>query len=242
VTPRHVGLLAPGQRPSVSATGESDVSGLLAMAASAADGTDVSAVLVTMGVPEGEARFYVSELREGRTLLVVDAHGQSDAVRNVVLEHGGYDVQSRGRDFIRGDGTTTRGTTGRSLPVDVTDNWQDVRSRYEMLWQQHYGTTDATFEQMEPIYRYAWELANDARYRGRRWRAVERAVRRDYDSSRLPSFTWEHARGPIRDVWEDVAQEAAMGAEGGADRRITRQGTDQSTAARDLLPPRHDAT
>jgi hypothetical protein len=43
--------------------------------------------------------------------------------------------------------------------------------------------------------------------------------------------------GPIRDVWEDVADEATTGAEGGADRRIPRQGADQQVPAREVVPP-----
>src|SRR5438045_9618774 len=104
-------------------------------------------------------------------MLVVNADGRSDAVRQLVLQHGGYDVQSRGGDFIRGGGGGVPGGTG-SRPVDVTMRWQDVGSRYEMLWQQHYGTTDATFHHLEPVYRFAWQLANDSRYRGRPWAEV----------------------------------------------------------------------
>src|SRR5207248_7246708 len=143
---------------------------------------------------------------------VVDADGRSDAVRQVVLEHGGYDVQSQGRDLIRGDTAAAAPSVRTELPVDVTSTWRDFRSRYEMLWQQHYGTTDATFEQMEPIYRYAWQLANEPRYRGRPWTEVESAVHRDWDTSGLAaSVPWSEAAGPIRDVWEDVTQEAASG-------------------------------
>jgi hypothetical protein len=105
-----------------------------------------------------------------------------------------------------------------------------------MLWQQHYGTTDATWEQMAPVYRHAWQLANEPRYRGRPWTEVEAAVQSDWQSAgRAPD--WAAVAGPIRDVWEDVAEEAAQGAEGGQDRRIPRQGNDQSGPARTMTPP-----
>jgi hypothetical protein len=227
VRPDQLGLLAPGFDTAGQPTG------LLQTALVASEDHDLSEVLAGLGLPDGEARFYASEASQGRTLLVVDADGRFDAVRQVVLERGGYDVRSRGRDLARADGAGVAGGTG-PRPLDVTGNWEDVRSRYEMLWQQHYGTTDATWDTMEPLYQYGWRIANDARYRGRPWSSVEAMLRADWRSNPPVVMSWEDAAGPLRDLWEDVAEEAATGAEGGADRRIARQGTDQSISARDV--------
>jgi hypothetical protein len=249
---RQVGILTPGQALDASSAAtssagggagaapdanrvpgaSSDVSGVLAFAAV---DNDVARVLVEMGVPEGEARFYANEAAAGRTLVVVDADGQYDAVRDLVLSNGGYDVQSRGAELARPTGAGVRGGSGPA-PIDLTRNWDDVASRYEMLWQQHYGTTDATWDQMAPVYRFAWQVANDPRYRGRPWSEAEAAVRQEWESA-AGRASWSDVAGPIRDVWEDVADEATTGAEGGADRRIPRQGADQHVAARDLTPP-----
>jgi hypothetical protein len=245
------GLLAPGEVPSISETTAADGGSLLAQAAGApgaTGGTDVADLLESMGVPSGEARFYASESREGQVLVVVRADGRAEQVRELVLEHGGSDVQSQGATLIRG-GTDSDGAAGSGvpggvgpLPSDITANWPDFASRYEMLWQQHYGTTDATWEAMEPVYRYAWQLANAADYRGRPWSEVQAAVRRAWESSELnAALAWPDAEGPIRDVWEDVAEEAATYAEGGAARRIAGPGTDQAVAARDLESPREGA-
>lgn len=233
VADQQLGILAPGQPLSTSATPTRDVSGLLGLAASVADSGDVSNVLISMGLPAGEARFYAEETRAGRTLLVVAADGDAESARDLVLQHGGYDVRSRGREMARAEGAGTRGGVG-ARPIDETGRWEDVRSRYEMLWQQHYGTTDQTWRLMEPIYRYAWDAANDPRQRGRPWSEAEPVLQRDWESQTLRPLSWSDASGPIRDVWEDVAEEATRGIEGGADRRIARQGTDQSVAARDL--------
>ncbi|MBV9893613.1 MAG: hypothetical protein JO020_05545 [Chloroflexi bacterium] len=230
----RIGLLLPGQQLSISETNRADVSSLLALAAAATDGDDVGNVLLGMGLPAGEARFYAAEAREGRALLVVNANGRAGDVLRTLLEHGGYDVQSQGRDLIRPGESGVPGGVG-PRPPDITTNWQDVRSRYEMLWQQHYGTTDATWEQTEPVYELAWRLANRPNLRGRPWPEAEAAVQREWSTSDVGKHTsWADAAGPIRDVWEDVTEEAATGAEGGADRRIAHQGTDQQVAARDL--------
>ena len=234
---QQFGVLAPGQRVDPS----DQASGILASAASTDGRADLASVLENIGVPDGEARFYAHEAEAGRTLLVVSADGRAARVRKLVLDHGGSDVQSRGRDFIRGDGAGASVGMG-SRPLDITATWEDFRSRYQMLWQQHYGTSDATWEQMEPLYQYAWDLANDERYRGRPWLEVEAVLRRDFESSDFArGMVWQDATGPMRDVWEDVAQEALTGAEGGADRRVPSAGTDQSVAARDVIPPRQGA-
>jgi hypothetical protein len=239
---QQVGLLLPGQHLTVSETNRADVSSVLALAAAASDGNDVGNVLLGMGVPAGEARFHAAEAREGRALVVVNANGRASDVRRTLLDRGGYDVRSQGRDLVRPAESGVPGGLG-ARPADITTNWQDVRSRYEMLWQQHYGTTDATWEQMEPVYRSAWALANRADLRGRPWPEVEATIQRAWANADLGRrITWAGALGPMRDVWEDVAEEAATGAEGGADRRIARQGTDQQVAARDLdTAPGRDA-
>ena len=89
------------------------------------------------------------------------------------------------------------------------------------------------WEQMEPVYRWAWEQSNDPQRRGKPWAEVESLLRQRWQGQ--PA--WDEVKGPIRDVWEDVADEATTGAEGGQDRRIPRQGNDQWVAARDVLPP-----
>ncbi len=198
---------------------------------------DLQPSLVSLGVPEGEARYYIELVSAGQTLLVVAGQTDLASARETLLSQGGVDVQAQGGQLARPEGAGVAGGTG-ARPSDVTGRWQDVISRYEMLWQQHYGTSETTWEQMAPVYRYAWELANQPRYRGRPWSEVEATVRADW-ASRGSALTWDLVAGPIRDVWEDVAEEAAIGAEGGGDRRIPRQGNDQTVAARDLRPPRH---
>jgi hypothetical protein len=232
VSQRQVGLLVPGAPAPGGQVPSADVSGLL-MAANQAG--DVTGVLVTLGVPEGEARFYANEVAAGRTLIVAEApHNYADA-RQALLQSGAYDVESRGEELARPDGAGVRGGTG-PRPIDLTSDWTDVASRYEMLFGQHYGTTDLTWAEMQPVYRFAWETANAPSVRGRPWAEVEAEVRRDWEGA-PHSMAWDVAAGPIRDVWEDVAAEASTGAEGGQDRRIPRQGTDQSVAARDVAPP-----
>ena len=224
--PENVSIVAPGTSP------DDSPSSVFSTALAVSGRRDLSAALTSVGVPAGEARFYAREAESGRTLVVIDSSGQAEAIRGVLLNHGGYDVRSRGSELARNTGAGVRGGVV-SRPVDATWRWNDVRSRYEMLWQQHYGTTDATWEEMEPIYRFAWQAANDRSNYGRPWSEAEASVRREWEAARTER-RWPDVAGPIRDVWEDVAEEATQGTEGGADRRIPGPGTDQTVAARDL--------
>lgn len=211
ISPTQVGLLVPGV---ASDTGSTEASGLLAAASGAGQ---LETALASLGVAQGEIRFYANEVTSGRVLVAVEPGQNADAVGDVIVRHGGYDVQSRGAELARVDDAGVPGGTG-PRPIDITGRWEDVASRYEMLWQQHYGTTDATWEQMAPVYRHAWYVANAPERRGRPWSEVEASIRREWESTQAEP--WDAVAGPIFDVWEDVAEDAATSAEGGADRRI----------------------
>jgi hypothetical protein len=210
----QLGLLIPER---LAGSGSAVLTGPLR----AADGSpgDLGTTLGNLGVSDGETRFYLDEVQSGRALLLVDSPQNSSAVRDVIARHGGYDVEARGADLARPADAGVPGGAG-PMPIDMTGRWEDVASRYEMLWQQHYGTSDATWEQMAPVYRYAWYIANQPDLRGRPWSEVEQTVRGDWESNH--SVAWDTVAGPIFDVWEDVAEEATNPAEGGQERILER--------------------
>lgn len=230
---QQVGFLAPRVDANQPGSPDADVSGLLAVAAGAGD---LTSVLTSLGLPEGEARYYADAVAEGRALVIADAGDRGDDTRTALLGHGGYDVEARGADLARPTGAGISGGTG-ARPSDLTGDWDDVASRYEMLWQQHYGTSDQTWAGAQPVYRWAWSMANDPDLRGRPWSEVAALLERRWADRADSAVAWSAVQGPVRDVWEDVAAEAAQGFEGGQDRRIPRQGTDQEVSTRDLLPP-----
>ncbi len=180
---------------------------------------DLEAMLVGLGVPAGQARFYDRAVREGGSLVAVAAGGQASAARDILQAHGGRDVESQGADLVRPPETADAGTG--SAPADVSTRWEDVASRYEMLWGQHYGAEDGEWSDYEPIYRYTWQVANQPAYRGRAWDAVEPSLRQAWEAQ-APGASWDRVAGPMQDVWQDVAEEAQTSAEGGAARRTAR--------------------
>ena len=62
-------------------------------------GSDRSIVkrLVSMGVPEDEARYYQGELELGRTIVTVEAGDRREDALEILRSNGGYDATTRGR-------------------------------------------------------------------------------------------------------------------------------------------------
>jgi len=93
--------------------------------------------------------------------------------------------------------------------------WDTVRTGYQQRWQDRYGTTGGRWEEMEPSYRYGWEMRNDPRYRGRRFSEVEPELRHDYgDWSSRSGFSyddslWDRNRLGIEDAFDDTTLDRA---------------------------------
>jgi uncharacterized protein (TIGR02271 family) len=76
---------------------------------------------------------------------------------------------------------------------------------YAPDWRQHHGTTfmhRGAYADYEPAYRYGYDLAGNARYRGRDWAALEADARRDWESRH--GGTWEQFKDAIRYGWDKV--------------------------------------
>jgi uncharacterized protein (TIGR02271 family) len=92
---------------------------------------------------------------------------------------------------------------GGAGPAGPARTWAQVMPTYQQRWQQRSGTGGGRWEEVEPGYRYGWELRDDPRYRGRAWDQVEADARRDW-ATRHPETPWERARASVRDAWEDA--------------------------------------
>jgi stress response protein YsnF len=88
-------------------------------------------------------------------------------------------------------------TVQTAVPRDLATSKAD--------WRQHHGTTflhRGAYADYEPAYRYGYELAGNARYRGRDWVALEADARRDWESRH--AGTWEQFKDAIRYGWDNV--------------------------------------
>jgi len=101
--------------------------------------------------------------------------------------------------------TETVRDTARKTRVDV-DQTDGNSSSYDASsfrnhFQTNYANRGRAYEQYEPAYRYGYTLANDARYRGRDWNAIEADAKRDWSQNHKGS-AWEDFKDAVRYSWE----------------------------------------
>jgi hypothetical protein len=91
-----------------------------------------------------------------------------------------------------------------------TGQWDERASEYRRLWEEHYSASGDRWEDVEPGYRYAHEMALDPRYQGRSWGDMAPVL-----EAGLPAWAaahgyqvrdgesiWERMRKNIQHVWE----------------------------------------
>lgn len=150
----------------------------------------------------------------------------------IVRHEDDRDVERLGADLARGsprehDAERAGGGTGPA--PRITLRWEDVSPRYATLFRQRYGAGDATWEQYEPAYLFAWQMANDPHYRGRPWSDVQDAVRSAWGSR--AGLPWDAVSGGMGDVWQDVADDARSGLEGGEENSVVKPFGDTAAPA-----------
>jgi hypothetical protein len=59
-----------------------------------------------------------------------------------------------------------------------------------------------TYDQYAPVYRYGYMLANDQRYAGQGWSAIEPEARTRWEE-RNPG-TWDQFKDSVREAWDRV--------------------------------------
>jgi uncharacterized protein (TIGR02271 family) len=90
----------------------------------AAVGAGVGAIagaLIGLGIPEDEATYYEGEVRGGRTLVTVRADGRYDEAREIMRDHGAYDIEDRGTERASSR-TAAMGSASTGRRDDVLEN------------------------------------------------------------------------------------------------------------------------
>jgi uncharacterized protein (TIGR02271 family) len=111
--------------------------------------------------------------------------------------------------------TETVRDTVRRTEVDVdqqhsgfnTADWQQYDTGFRNHFQSSFANRGYTYDQYEPAYRYGYTLANDARYQGRDWNAIE-ADARTHWSQNYHDSPWEDFKDAIRYGWQRVTGKA----------------------------------
>jgi hypothetical protein len=226
------GLLGAAAALAVPGVGPVLAGGILASAlggaAIGAAAGGLLGALVGMGIPEEEARYYDTEFQSGRIILTVKADGRGHEIMDILRRHGAYDVNTRGSMGVGTTPSSTMGTTPTSMPVGTTSpsmgtgmhttttgmgmthNWSDVSTTYRDRWHTRSGMRGGRWEDVEPGYRYGYEMATDPRFEGREWMDVEPELRSGYGtwSQRYgyhhDDSMWDRIRDEVRETWDEV--------------------------------------
>jgi hypothetical protein len=122
-------------------------------------------------------------------------------VEEVVIDK---DVQERTqtvRDTVRRKDVEVEQIDGSN----AYGSFDNFNSAFRTHWQSNYANRGYTWEQYEPAYRYGYTLANDQRYQGRDWNAIEADARRTW-SQQYQDSPWENFKDAVRHGWQQVKQ------------------------------------
>jgi hypothetical protein len=89
----------------------------------------------------------------------------------------------------------------RASLQESSDTESDFRENYQSV----YANAGLDFEQVEPAYRYGYELARDPRGGGSDWSAIEPHAKQTWKEHHQGS--WDQYRGAIRYGWERARRE-----------------------------------
>lgn len=105
--------------------------------------------------------------------------------------------------------TETISDTVRRTDVEIEEDTSLDYNRYDNDFRTHYTTnytnSGYTYDQFTPAYRYGYNLATTAPYRGRTWTEVETDARTRWEE-RNPG-TWEQFKDSIQQAWDRVTGE-----------------------------------
>jgi len=80
-------------------------------------------------------------------------------------------------------------------------------SDFRADFQKRYAAEGSSYDTYLPAYRYGYDAASDARYKGRSFDQIESDLRSDY-GKRYPNSTWEKMKDAIRYGWDRVTGKA----------------------------------
>ena len=124
-----------------------------------------------------------------------DATQRTETIRDSV-RHTEVDVeQLAGNTTATGAGMARTGSS-----FDDTDFRSDFKTRYGSI-------SGATYDTYAPSYQYGYKMANDPRYKGKSFSAVESDLKADY-AKQYPGSTWDKMKGSVQYGWEKLTGKA----------------------------------
>ena len=156
-----------------------------------------------------------SDLRAGRDQVIeVQEYAeepvvakQARVVEEVRVQKEATERDQTVRDTVRRTEVRVEGINAENAGQAGTAAQTDYDADYRRDFQTNYGTSGANYDEYAPAYRYGYEMANDPRYRGRKFDEVESDLRADY-GQRYPNSAWDRFKNSIRYGWDKVTGKA----------------------------------
>ena len=184
---------------------------------------------VLFNVEEPHIAHYQEAVRRGGTVVTVGAadEAQATAARDTLLAAGAVNIDDRVEQWQQtgwnaaGAGVQTNpagGTVGvvmhrqeasidgvRVYGVSSVRAFEEFADEFRADHATHCATGGASYDDLDPAYRYGHALASDTRYSGRDWADIESDARADWER-RHPENAWERCKSAVQHAWERVVR------------------------------------
>jgi hypothetical protein len=160
---------------------------------------DLRRRFLDLGVPDSEVSTYTEAVRQGETLVVVQASAEH-AERGLEQRPGDRQADRPQWQYLGHVGVVSHGDSTRHTAPGTLDTPGLARS--EAAFRQHQEATESglTYLEYEPAYRYGYDVGQ--RFPEQEWGTLEAALREGWE--RWHPGTWERFKDAIRYGWDTV--------------------------------------
>jgi len=125
---------------------------------------------------------------------------QARVVEEVVVGKEATQRTETVQDTVRRTEVEVEPIAGTQHVSRTAADFDTYRTDFRNNWQTNYANQGGTYEQYEPAYRYGYDMANNAAYRGRNWSDIEPTIQQDWNT-RYPN-TWDRMKNSVRYAWD----------------------------------------
>ena len=166
---------------------------------------DLQRRFLDLGIPDNEVHTYTEAVRQGETLVVVQASAER-AERGLDILHGQRSSDRQADrpqwQYLGHVGVVSHGDSTRHTAPGTLDTPGLARS--EAAFRQHQEATATesglTYLEYEPAYRYGYDVGQ--RFPEHDWGTLEAGLREGWE--RWHPGTWERFKDAIRYGWDTV--------------------------------------
>lgn len=157
---------------------------------------------------EGEEQVATGTTEGATHIPIVTATGEPASVYDEELAREQMLGNERPPYENTGDDLQRVGATTKLAPWATLPTWDQAAPHYREQWQNRAGASGGRWEDVEPGYRYGYEMAAEPRHHGRQWSEAEPELRAAYsDWSQRCGYrgsNWTDMRERAREAWENV--------------------------------------